>query len=732
MPRNKNRNRRRNRKRSSERETPQLLGPTQSATPRRSLDVLKARYWQRRLKAADKAKEEFTENGREVDDYVRSRHASLFSSPSVRDYFMQFDGAAAVSVPKSAQVRNNLGPHLYLENPKRNVNPKTSDLVMLAMARALEAYINRTPREARLKRECRRTIDDSLLRGRGFMKTGWDQTLEVITSWYVSSGDVFIDPDVTTFEDAEWIAIRRVVPLFRAEREVKEKWRKRNLKANYRSETSDSKGETSSGDLDMEGTDENDAPLTNDLVELFDVYSKMGPGIRGHDFPEKPGRRDDVDFVKLTVCMDHDVPLFEGDWEIPLYLDRDWPLVAIDFVETLDVLWPESVMSQVMPLQKAMDLLTSLELNSCKMRAKVVVVGDSSLDVKVQQRIKNGTPSEYLAIDLKQGERLQDKFMTLDFGRNPTEVAQARDFLERQFEATTGLTELVTGGQSPGAADRSATATRARSAATNARLGDMRSRVEEWATAVARHEALAVRIELEVEEVEPYVSPEDIGLFLVSIRPPREWVREFGVEEIPIRDRRNAAAKKKGDAMTMEFLSQAAATYFPSPEEAADAMMTALADIAALAEVDFRVAELARIWAAELGMPYFDPDGLIVPDEMGQPKLNLPKGVTLRPVTVTDCWRDTAGITEKTLMRELSYEIATGSMGKYDKDREIEVAETAMQQVMPLAVQAGDYNLINAIFHLVNEAHEIPEDKRLPQLQPPPPPPEAQPQGQPQ
>ena len=440
MPRKKNRNR-------GGRKTPNLLGPSRAESPKRALDMEKASFWQRRLKAADKAKEEFSASGQEVDNYFRSRHAALFTSPSVRDYFMKFDGAAAVSVPKSAQVRNALGPHLYVLNPKRNVNPKTNDMVMLAMGRALAAYTNRTPRESRLARECRRSIDDALLRGRGFMYTGWDDTLEVITSWYVSSTDVFIDPDVSSMDEAEWIAVRRVVPLFRAEREVKDKWRKRGLKANYRSETTD--GSASSGDIGS-NKNEGQAPLTNDLVELFDVYSKMGPGMRGQDFPEKPGRRNPDDYVKLTVCMDHPVPLYEDEWEIPLYLDRDWPLVPLDFIETLDELWPESVMSQVMPLQKAMDLLTSLELNSCKMRAKVVVLGDSSLDAKIQQRIKNGTPSEYLAVDMKQGENLRDKFMTLDFGRNPTEVAQARDFLERQFEATTGLTALVTGGGDPG------------------------------------------------------------------------------------------------------------------------------------------------------------------------------------------------------------------------------------------------------------------------------------------
>jgi hypothetical protein len=159
-------------------------------------------------------------------------------------------------------------------------------------------------------------------------------------------------------------------------------------------------------------------------------------------------------------------------------------------------------------------------------------------------------------------------------------------------------------------------------------------------------------------------------------------------------------------------------------EEAAEAMMEAMADIAVLAEVDFRVAELARLWAVELGGHVFDPEMLIVPNEQGEPQLKLPAGVSIRMVGVEDVWRDTAGIDEKELMRELTYELATGSMGKFDKEREVELAEIAMQQVMPLAVQAGDYNLINAIFQRADDAHEVPDDKRLPSLQPPPPPPE--------
>lgn len=676
-----------------------------------ALSVAKATFWKGRIRAAKAEKAAFSDAARDVDAYFKSKHEALFGSEAATENFMEFSGAAAVSVPKAAQIRGAMGPHLYPLNPKRTVSPKSADGVMLGLSRALAAYINRTPRESKLARQCRKVIDDSLLRGRGFMRTGYDPMLGIVTSWYESSKNVLIDPDVTDWVDAEWIAIRKVMPLWRAKREIKDKWRKKNLRGNFRS--------IEAGEED-DGDQAKSASLTNDLLECYEVYSKMGAGQLGLDFPDSY-KEEDNDYVKITVSLTHDVPLGETDWETPFYLDRDWPLEPIDFVETLDELWPESVMSQVLPLQKTMDLLTSLRLNSCKMRGKFVMLGAMDLPAKAQQQIRNGTPAEYVTVKLKPGERLSDKFMHLPLGSAPTEISEERAFLERQFEATTGLTSAITGASEGQAKDRSATASRLRGQATNARLGDMRARVEEWATNVARHEAIMVRLELDAEEVDGYVTKEDIDLFVVAVTPSDSFQAMFGVGEIPLRS-------AEADDMSLETMAGEAATFYPDAQQAQQAALAILNGLLTRAKTD----EVAYALVADMGITSMED--VVQPDPAtGQVTAQLPPQVTIRPVTATDVWSATSGMTAEEMCRELAYEIATGSMAKFDKSREIETAELALQNVMPAALnvaqQTGNGEVVNAIWHRIDEAHEIPMEKRLPPIQFAPPMPQGPPPG---
>ena len=155
-----------------------------------------AKFWSERIKAAKKAKDQYDERAEKVLEYFRDS-SSLFNG-EVASRFMQFGaGSVQVSVPKVAQMRAALGPRLYLPRPFRNIEARTDDGVMMGLARVFESYVNYSSVETKLARELRKAIDDALLRGRGFLETGWDETRKCVSSWYISSDDVLIDPDVT-------------------------------------------------------------------------------------------------------------------------------------------------------------------------------------------------------------------------------------------------------------------------------------------------------------------------------------------------------------------------------------------------------------------------------------------------------------------------------------------------------------------------------------------------------
>ncbi len=694
-------------------------GKKSKAQRRRELDKKKAAIWKEKIRAAIKAKAAFSKQAKEVDSYFKARHAELFDSPNLSDHFMTFEGASAVSVPKSAQMRNNLGPHLYPQTPTRNVNPKTTDTVMLGLARVLEAYINATPREAKLARETRRAIDDSLLRGRGFLRTGFDPTQEIVTSWYVSSRDVLIDPDATCWQDAYWIALRKVTPLWQAKREIKDGWRKKDLTANYRSVEVTSSGQDSYEENDR---DSEEVAITNDMVEAWEIYSKMGGGQLASGFPDGHPEGDS-DFVKVTISMGHEVPLYEGPWETPLYLDKDWPVEPLDYVETLDELWPESVMGQVIPLQRTIDVLTSLSLTNCKMRGKFVMFGDETLSPKYQKQIRNGSPAEYIPVSVKPTDRpVGERFKVMETGSAPPELAAERAYLEQQFEIATGLTPVVQGVQS-GPQDRSAEAARQKGMASNARLGDMKARTEEFQTNVARHEALMARLELDPKEVEPFVPQSEIALFRVLVDPTDELRSLQGIGEIQVRGR---------GPWTLQSLCPGVANYYESEEEAFEAVLTLIEKLAFEREVSLEAMllndDLGNAVDPMTGERFLDPMAIFQTNpETGEVTPQLPEGFGVVPVSVEDVWADTSGISAKELARELSYELATGSLQAFNKDREIDTAETQMQQIGPVALQAGRTDVYNQLQKRVDDAFEVPQDKRAPEVPPPAPMPEGAP-----
>jgi len=659
------------------------------------------RFWSQRITAGRKARASYDEMAEEVVSFFKAKHDRLFQEVSIKRAFMDFSGEVAVSVPKVAQARNSLGPHLYPVNPIRTVTPNTDSPVMLALSRVLAAYLNYTPREAKLARQARRAIDDALLRGRGFLETYYDEVLEIVTSRYQSSKDVLIDPDVDCLEDAEWIAIRSVLPLWRLKRQTrrKDQWRIRDLR--------DDKHRKGDADAWMR-SDEDDATPTNQLVEVWRVYSKMGRGIRGFDFEGGfEGYKDDNDFVCLGIVEGHDVPIFERDWEVPLYLDKEWPLVPLDYVETIDELWPVSLMGQVMSLQKGMDLITSLQLSSCKQRGRFLMLGDARLDQQIQQRIKEGGPAEYLPVPLEQNEKLTDKFMVVPMGAISQELRLEREFYEREIETTTGVTPVVHGMQGA-TQERSATGASLKAQASSTRISDLKYRTEEHAGSTARHEAIFAKLELDAEDVSRFVRDSSVGMYWVRIELPGGAVVELMDEPLEDGEERDEFAP-----LTLQQINPMAATYFHSMEEAAVAAVQTWEAIQQT--TDPRVIELAQVLGEGRVV-----DGVPVP----------PEAITAAAVGVEDVWRATASMTAQDLMRELSYSLATGSMATMDAARLQDLYETLVGQFLPVAMQIGDVNAVNAVMHGYQEAFEIPEDKRIPPLAPPPPPQMAPAEGE--
>ena len=683
--------------------------------PRRKRETAKVEVWERYIKAGQAAMSKYLATAKEVLSYFSCRHEGL--RDEIKSSYMDFsERGVFVSVNKAAQVRSVLGPHLYQQNPTRLVNTKTSDGVLRAMGIVTGKYLNYTPRETNLQAQVRRAIDDALLRGRGWLRTGYEAQREVITSWNVSSLDVTIDPGVTRLDDAWWVAIRCRAPLHDVKRRYgKERWRVRGLKGNM---------STPDGQRPEEQRKDGDGWYTNDVVEYWEVYSKMGAGLaRGPDAPEDTkDENEQRDEVKLVIAPGHKVPLWEGDWDVPLYLDRGWPIVPLDFVETLDQLWPESIMGQCLGHQRAIDILSSLELWGARTHGReLFFLRKGAIDPADEARLHCGSPSEIIPVQLEGGFKPQDILYRFDTGMMSPEIRAAREWHMSEFEKTSGVLSVLHGGAEAGAQERSATASAQKSRAASARVQDMLAKVEEFCSLSARSEALTLRLGGQVDEMDVanVVGSVDLG-FLVSVN-----VRGA---ELPVRDptgkEEREQAKKQGKALplSLELLYPQCADYFKTAEEAATHVQGA----------NDAIQELSQI-----GLAAPNPAIAALSQQAAAIAAAMAAGtgaITVRPVTVADVFRDTSGITPRAFAREFGFEVVAGTTQRMDPEAREAHAETLVQQVLPVAVEVGDYGMANAILRKSEEALGVPEDQRLPAFQPPmpPAPPGVPPGGPPQ
>lgn len=657
------------------------------------IDRRLASYWSRQIRNGLKAQEAYRETAEEVKEFLKNSHQTLFESPDTTEYVMRAQGSAVISVPRTAQMRNSLVPRLTYAKPHREVSPTTSDGVMVGLARVLERYLNYTAEECNLAKHTRRAVTDAVVRGRCFLRQVYNPTRGLIHSRYLSSLDVVFDPDFTTIEEAKWVAIRHREPFWETERRIQEKWRLKKLKHSEELEV----------DLEAPSSDEDGGlPQSADRLTYWVVYSKMGRGLRGTKFlqdgEKKP--KDDQDFVRLEIVLDHEVPLAEGDWEVPLYLDEGWGFSYADLIDPLDESHPESIGGQVMPLQKGVDLLSTGRLNSAINRDRLVVLVDASVPSVEQHRIKGGSMAEILSVDVPTGSSLESVIRVVEMGAGSAEAAVEREFLLQEIEATTGVTQVLTGGEDTGAQDRSATASQLRNEAAGARVGDLKQRVDDLSTEAARNEAILVRLLLEVEDVEPFVRSEHIGLYYIRVEVPGGGV-------VPVRNLFEGEPDEEDlQPLTLADLSPSASNYFADPAEAAEIAARLVEDLEA--SVDPRVIELRN---SILTKGIAEEDG-------------LPVAIEIAPVDVTRVWEDTAGMTAEEVMREMSYSIAAGSSVPLNKESRQAHADKLAQTTLPVALQAGDVETANKILQISDDAFDVPRDQRV-QLNPPAPAPEG-------
>lgn len=645
-----------------------------------------ARIWGKLfIPTANKKKKAFQKDADEVDRYFTSNHDHLYQELSK---WLDPEDLFCLTVNLAFEIRGYLAPHLYHKNPVRTVLPLTRDPVWVFAAHVADVYLNYTPNENLFKEEMRAAIDDALLPGRACAWTEVDRTTGLIHTKQVPIDDVVIDADARCVKEAQWIGVRIQEPLY----VVKKRFGTpaNELKANVISEaaaTAADEGPPSDELAQVIGH-------TTDLVRYYEIYSKFGVGLArgkgaGKEFrkwEDKKGEPGGKRFKKLVIVIGHDQPLFEGDWDIPLHLDDDWPFEFMDFTPTRkgskqNPLWPVSLMKAGLGHQKAIDFLATLLMEKLKILAKTIFGVMADKDSSVVDELTDGSLHPVVRLDPNDaGMKIQDILQVLNLGKEslPTAFFETLLWHEQKFGEVTGLLPILKGawgvGQGAGGEGqmRSAKEAEMRDRNSRSRLEDMSERVETFATGIARREALAIRLAPEGQRGH---SLEKVAT-AVEGKLEQEWWKVkvlLGGKEYSVLELR-------------EGVFPSAGTYFQSEREAAQ-----VAGGLKAGEPHTRIA-----WETKY------------PGEIWSLQLNVVK------VTVEELWFDTAGVTGEDLARELKARVEAGTARRPDWNLKHDQAAIAMEHVGVRALeQFGDVDTFNKALDFVWDAVQVPRAQRI-------------------
>lgn len=472
-----------------------------------------AKTWQRLIRAGIKHRKSFTEGYEIAKKFAYGDHEFMYED-SVPD------APFKATVPKVWEMINIFGPMMAFRNPHRNVNNRfdQGDPLKMGFGKVLQNLLNYSVHELHLNREMRECVDESMV-GAGVMWLEKDSFSGLWGHFHDTPLNLIIDPDAETLQDAWWIARKKMMPRWEFAGLVDAKMDDEDLPAAARPAIVD----TVDTEVKRQGDEEKyPAGKTNEILCVYEVWSKMGMGWRSFGVPPEQAERarkeiedakadPDIDFRHFYVLQGSHRIWAVGPWPVPLWADNDWPLEMLYYRKKADYVWPVPLLVPSLGLQKAINWIMMFLWTHMKTASRQFIAAPSDLDETIRDRIVNGVDLELLTVNAADlGEkRVSDLIGFLQHPEMNTDLWRYLDLARQMFEESTGLYPALYA-QSGGAEPRSATADQNRQMRAELRPDDMREVVEQLHSRMARKEAIAYLLDEEFgsESVGDLLGPE--------------------------------------------------------------------------------------------------------------------------------------------------------------------------------------------------------------------------------
>lgn len=394
--------------------------------------------------------------------------------------------------------------------------PAEADVVTQIRARLLQWVLNATTGIGNLKQNSRDSLVDALVKGRGVLSTElmhWGN-FTIPYSRHVDVDDLFVDPDVKHIKDAKWIAVRRREPVWEVEQRYG--WPMGSLRANHETYTQEAAiniSQTKEYDRQTQGG-------TCDLIEYYEVFSRMGVGsyLRGaredlHMYLDGFGPH-----IRLLISGDQRMPLNLPPWLFfddasegmtPEEVNREiadrlawpietwrrpggtpWPVAVLDFHRQLKESWPIAHTTPALAYVKAINWIFTYMMGRIQHAHRTLMCVPKNLEEAIKDALLHGSDLELLEIEKTRPGTMEEIVRMIQIPDAPKEVWNVLGAIQKMFEDSTGVTELLMAGQTSHAF-RSAAEANVKEQASQARPSDMANTVEEWQTEAARNEAFA-------------------------------------------------------------------------------------------------------------------------------------------------------------------------------------------------------------------------------------------------
>tara|TARA_Y100000590_G_scaffold228488_1_gene257825 strand:- start:3967 stop:5985 length:2019 start_codon:yes stop_codon:yes gene_type:complete len=588
----------------------------------------------------------FNKDRRDIMRFYSGDHSFIYDEAEAAGW-AKSESWAQMTINLTFEMIEVFGPILYQNNPIRTITSRGKDPVKHALSRVMEAYLNYTPNELGLKIEAREAINDALISGLGMLWTSYDRDTGLVGSTFESVENMVFDPDAKRFKDMWWVARRRVEPVWVVERLFPET--AKGIKGNKTSYMGKS--------LNLGANEKHtEKSVSQDLVVYYEVYSKMGVGVRYKDAPEEVTDEveDKEDNVHIIFCPGHDRPLSIESWPAPLFLDGKWFHTPLYFHAHPSELYPIAPLKPALGEQKAIDFLATFMLAKAKNASRDVIGVDPSVDENVISQISSGRDLEVVSLTGAQGRSINEVISWLEHPGIPSDLKETFRLLIELFQQRTGLQEILYGRTN--VAERSARAITVKDRNSRARIDDKAEMVEYWMNEAARKEAILARFLLDGEEVEAVVGGDVVYGYRVDV-------------------------VSNGEPMTLKELKEISGdigTYFETEEEAAEALQTI--------------------------MPML---------QMTRPLSQI----NIIPVTASVVWQDTGTLEDNIdIIREFSYRIEAGSARRPDQELRVEQAQMVMEMVGQMSLQLPpevDVETYNKSLDVLYDAFMIAHPQRV-------------------